>query len=113
MTDEEILKLWGGGSTGSRPVIGKNKVITFARALLSQAAPVAHADAKPLTDGALTTGAVEVSFDDPRVQLVYGILCGPDDPPMGEHWEGWVSRRIVNALSSRHGRVPANVIHCS
>lgn len=52
----------------------------------------------------------EVQFDDPRAQTVYAILCGNDDPPMGEHWEGWVSRRIVDALSSHHGSVPANVM---
>jgi hypothetical protein len=39
-------------------------------------------------------------FDNPRVQTVYEILCGHDDPPMGEHWEGWVSRRIVDALTT-------------
>lgn len=39
-----------------------------------------------------------VNFEDPRVQLVYSILCNYDDPPEGEHWEGWVARKIVDVL---------------
>jgi hypothetical protein len=40
-----------------------------------------------------------VPFEDPRVQAVYGVLCDTDTlPPEGEHWEGFVARRIVNAL---------------
>jgi Lar family restriction alleviation protein len=52
----------------------------------------------------------KAQFDDPRVQAVYAILCGDDDPPMSEHWEGWVSRRIVDALSPHECAVPANVM---
>ena len=38
-------------------------------------------------------------WGDPQVQAVYDILCA-DDPakPADEHWEGWVARRIVDAL---------------
>ena len=39
-------------------------------------------------------------FDDPRVQAVYSILCGDETPPKGEHWEGFVARRIVDALAT-------------
>ena len=44
-------------------------------------------------------------WDDPRVQLVYGILTDGALPPKDEHWEGWVARRIVAALMARdeHG----------
>ena len=41
-----------------------------------------------------------VSFDDPRVQKVYEIICGDNHPPAGEHWDGYVSRLIVDALFS-------------
>jgi hypothetical protein len=44
------------------------------------------------------SGEPVAKFDDPLVQSIYEVLCGNDDPPMGEHWEGWVSRRIVDAL---------------
>lgn len=38
-------------------------------------------------------------FDDERVQIVYGLICDTDTlPPEGEHWDGFVSRRIVAAL---------------
>ena len=38
-------------------------------------------------------------FDDPRVQIVYEILCNGKEPPnRDQHWEGWVSRNIVAAL---------------
>lgn len=38
---------------------------------------------------------------DPRVQEVYKILCDDDvNPPEEEHWEGFVARRIVAALSA-------------
>ena len=36
---------------------------------------------------------------DPRVALVYEMLCGRDDPPEGRHWEGWLAEQIVAALS--------------
>ena len=39
-------------------------------------------------------------FDDPRVQTVYEILCADAAPPKGEHWEGFIARRIVDALDS-------------
>jgi hypothetical protein len=40
-------------------------------------------------------------FDDPRVQLVYGLLCDTDShPPPEQHWEGWLARRIVAALKA-------------
>lgn len=40
-------------------------------------------------------------WEDPRVQIVYKILCDPElntTPNPEEHWEGWVSRQIVAAL---------------
>ena len=38
-------------------------------------------------------------FDDPQVQLVYEILCNDEAPPKSEHWEGFIARRIVDALA--------------
>jgi hypothetical protein len=38
----------------------------------------------------------KVSFEDQRVQEVYAILCSEEVPPKGEHWEGFVARRIVD-----------------
>ena len=38
-------------------------------------------------------------FDDPKVQAVYEILCNDEAPPKGEHWEGFMARRIVDALA--------------
>lgn len=37
-------------------------------------------------------------FEDARVQKVYEIICGDNHPPFGEHWDGYVSRLIVDAL---------------
>ncbi len=39
-----------------------------------------------------------VQFEDPKVQIVYAILCENAKPPEGEHWEGFAARRIVDAL---------------
>jgi phosphatidylethanolamine-binding protein (PEBP) family uncharacterized protein len=39
-------------------------------------------------------------WDDPRVQVVYALLCDWPDPPDGEHWEGWVARNIIAALEA-------------
>ena len=36
ISDERILELWSGDSTGTRPVMGKNKVLAFARAILAE-----------------------------------------------------------------------------
>lgn len=41
-----------------------------------------------------------VDFDDSRVQQVYEIICGDNHPPVGEHWDGYVSRLIVDAMFS-------------
>lgn len=38
-------------------------------------------------------------FEDPLVQTVYAILCDTAPPPAEEHWEGWVSRRIVTEIA--------------
>lgn len=48
-------------------------------------------------------------FDDPRVQIVYEMLC--DDklntpPNPEEHWEGWLARNIVAALHSYYLTTP-------
>lgn len=40
------------------------------------------------------------SFDDPRAQIVYDLLCSDEAPPPEQHWEGWVARRIVDALAA-------------
>ena len=43
-------------------------------------------------------------FDDPRVQVVYDVLCDTDDrPPKGSelHWEGWVAQRVVDRLFAK------------
>jgi hypothetical protein len=45
MTDADILELWTGDPTHSRPVLGKNKVLAFARALLA-------AHSVPMAEGA-------------------------------------------------------------
>lgn len=37
-------------------------------------------------------------FNDPRVQIIYSILCEDSVPPDGEHWEGFVSIKIANGL---------------
>lgn len=37
--------------------------------------------------------------EDPRVQRVYEILTSSMRPPEDEHWEGFVARRIVDALA--------------
>lgn len=40
-------------------------------------------------------------FADQRVQIVYGLLADSEAmPPDGQHWEGWVARRIVDALAA-------------
>lgn len=38
-------------------------------------------------------------FYDPRVQIVYRILCDTDtETPEGEHWEGFLARRSIKEL---------------
>jgi hypothetical protein len=49
------------------------------------------------------------SFDNPKVQLVFEILCDDELPPNPEHrWESWYAKRIVAALFPRVG--PADII---
>jgi hypothetical protein len=38
-------------------------------------------------------------WEDPRVQIVYELLCADLVPPGNDHWEGWVARHIVAALN--------------
>jgi hypothetical protein len=41
------------------------------------------------------------AFEDAQVQIVYETVCQTDEnvpPNPEEHWEGWMSRRIVAAL---------------
>ena len=46
-------------------------------------------------------------WDDPDVQIVYELLCDTaETPPEGEHYEGWVARRIVAALRARQLNLP-------
>lgn len=42
-------------------------------------------------------------WGDPLVQQVYEILCDTDDTPHdpAEHWEGWIARRITDALTTK------------
>lgn len=51
-------------------------------------------------------------FNDPIVQTVYEILCADNEPPNGEHWEGFAARRIVAALAER-AAVPAQVVEAA
>lgn len=37
---------------------------------------------------------------DPRVKLVYELLCDTSEPPGDLHWEGWLAERIVAALEN-------------
>lgn len=40
-------------------------------------------------------------WGDPRVQIVYDLLVSCDTPPVEQHWEGWTSRRIVDAIAAQ------------
>ncbi len=41
----------------------------------------------------------KVEWADPRVKMVYDLICDDEDtPPVGNHWEGWLARRIVENL---------------
>ena len=43
----------------------------------------------------------ETNFGNMQVQAVYALLCDPNEqPPEGEHWEGFMARRIVSVLRS-------------
>jgi hypothetical protein len=61
---------------------------------------VTNANPAPVQPSSAGTGDEELpEFEDPRVQIVYELMCDPDEPPNPEeHWEGWKSRRIVAAL---------------
>jgi hypothetical protein len=55
-------------------------------------------------------------FHSPEVQVVYETLCGIGPAPYSQHWEGWVSRHIVLALSKLGAPVAepvATVMTCS
>jgi hypothetical protein len=56
---------------------------------------------QPPTQPPAQGDALMPAFDDPRVQIVYELLCSEEAPPnKQEHWEGWVARKIVAALSA-------------
>ena len=43
----------------------------------------------------------ETNFGNMQVQAVYALLCDPNEqPPEGEHWEGFMACRIVSVLRS-------------
>jgi hypothetical protein len=43
----------------------------------------------------------EPSFDDPAVRQVYQLLVESNAaPPLGEHWEAWIARKIVASLAA-------------
>lgn len=45
-------------------------------------------------------GEPSAQFEDPKVQTVYRLLCSGRQPAnREEHWEGWIARHIVDALS--------------
>ncbi|EEA00896.1 hypothetical protein BH160DRAFT_3837 [Burkholderia sp. H160] len=93
----------GCGACGFQLVKGKVGIDRFPSEADAIAAWNRRAPAPlPQADVALAAGgAVQeplATFDDPRAQQVYAILCNDDDPPMGEPWEGWVARRIADAL---------------
>lgn len=51
-------------------------------------------------------------WSDPRVQQVYALLCDIKDVPTdGQHWEGWVARRIVDAIAAPAAQ-EANTSQC-
>jgi len=46
----------------------------------------------------LVAAEPSAKFEDPRVQVAYDLLCSYEAAPLAQHWEGWVARRIVDAL---------------
>ena len=34
-----------------------------------------------------------------REKIIYDILCSDEQPPEGQHWEGFVTNKIVAALA--------------
>lgn len=77
----------------------------YADLLEAQAKLIAHFVSTPPSDDARSALP---PFEDSCVQVVYEILCGDKEPPnKDEHWEGWVSRKIVAALRSAPLSVPA------
>jgi hypothetical protein len=41
---------------------------------------------------------------DVRTQLVYELICECEESPDGEHWEGYLARRIVGTLDAAQSR---------
>jgi hypothetical protein len=67
------------------------------KALVSAFRATPQPPAQPQAQG----DALMPAFDDPRVQIVYELLCSEEAPlNKQEHWEGWVARKIVAALSA-------------
>lgn len=48
---------------------------------------------------------------DPRVKLVYDILCEDESPPVGHHWEGFVAEKIVKALDRLSNDSATTFVH--
>ncbi len=37
-------------------------------------------------------------WTDPDVQIIYELLCDNEQPPDGEHYEGFIALKIADAL---------------
>lgn len=72
-----------------------------ARGMARLKAAEAGPQATPSPQAAQQALAPTVTFEDPRVQIVYQTIIDDSDwPPKDgpQHWDGWISRRIVDRL---------------
>lgn len=70
---------------------------TYALVENSTATATMHPSRNPQ---AAPKAAAVAAFEDARVQVVYNILVDDEAPPAGEHWEGFIARRIIDALAA-------------